>query len=167
MRNSYEVRGNHAVIFMRRQTGAVLETTVDLEGLHKAQSWPGTWCPLWKEDQRSWRVRGSDGDRKRIYLHRFLTDCPPGQEVDHVNHDTLDNRSTNLRVVDGSANKLNRRGATRLSHSGIRGVQMERSGRWRARLKLDGRTVSLGTYVEQADAAAAVTRKLRELGVPQ
>jgi hypothetical protein len=31
-------------------------------------------------------------------LHRFITNCPKGMEVDHINGDTLDNRRSNLRI---------------------------------------------------------------------
>ena len=38
-------------------------------------------------------------DRKGNYLHRVITGCPEGFEVDHISLDTLDNRSCNLRIV--------------------------------------------------------------------
>lgn len=45
---------------------------------------------------------------KKIYLHRFLMDSPEGLIVDHINHQTLDNRRENLRVVTHSENMKNR-----------------------------------------------------------
>lgn len=44
-------------------------------------------------------------DRK--YLHRIITDAKKGQVVDHINHNTLDNRKCNLRICTASENSLN------------------------------------------------------------
>ena len=40
-------------------------------------------------------------------MHRFLMDSPEGLIVDHINHDRLDNRLENLRVVTVRGNQLN------------------------------------------------------------
>lgn len=46
-----------------------------------------------------------NSDRK--YLHRLLVGAKKGQVVDHINHNTLDNRKDNLRICTQSDNKLN------------------------------------------------------------
>ena len=33
-----------------------------------------------------------DGKQRTILMHRVILDVQPGQDVDHANHDTLDNR---------------------------------------------------------------------------
>jgi hypothetical protein len=43
------------------------------------------------------------------FLHRIIMGEPDGFEVDHINHNRLDNRFSNLRVVTHAQNQLNRR----------------------------------------------------------
>lgn len=47
--------------------------------------------------------------RKRVSLHRLITNCPEGLEVDHLNHNPLDNRKSNLRICTQIENAQNRR----------------------------------------------------------
>ena len=41
-------------------------------------------------------------------LHRYIVDCPDGMVVDHINHNTLDNRRQNLRICTFKDNCKNR-----------------------------------------------------------
>jgi hypothetical protein len=63
--------------------------------------------------------------------------------VDHINHNTLDNRKKNLRVVSKSQNQMN---------VNYRGVDNRGDGRWIARIKKNGKMVYLGTYVFEEEA---------------
>jgi len=67
------------------------------------------WCA--NKGSRTWyAVRGvrSGGRLRRVYMHRFISQAPVDSVVDHVNHDTLDNRRENLRVGSQGLNLLNR-----------------------------------------------------------
>lgn len=49
-------------------------------------------------------------------------DAKLGEYVDHLDHDTLDNRKGNLKAGTQRKNVLNRKGANRKSKSGIKNV---------------------------------------------
>jgi hypothetical protein len=46
-------------------------------------------------------------NRKTLKLHRFILSPPENMEVDHINHNKLDNRRSNLRIVTKSQNQMN------------------------------------------------------------
>lgn len=46
-----------------------------------------------------------DGKRTMIYLHRLLLDPKPGEVVDHIDGNALNNSRANLRVVSHSENQ--------------------------------------------------------------
>lgn len=62
------------------------------------------------------------GRRKRLYLHRVVTDCPPGFQVDHRDGDPLNNRRGNLEVVtlgENTRRRDARRTAVAIAEDGL------------------------------------------------
>jgi hypothetical protein len=78
-----------------------------------------------------------------------------GRYVDHLNHDKLDNRRANLRVVSNAENVRNR--APRVyGSSRFRGVSFcKRTGRWVAQVTIGGHNHFLGRHVTEEQAAQA------------
>jgi len=55
------------------------------------------------------RVKGKRVKRKTIMMHRFILNAPRGLVVDHINHNGLDNRKSNLRLCTRAENSYNSR----------------------------------------------------------
>jgi len=100
-----------------------------------------------------------------IYMPRFILDAPPGSVVDHINHDKLDNRRSNLRIGNKSLNAQNRAHAPK-GRSGYSGVMWDKAnGRWRAVVKVEGRPHDLGRHAS-AEAAYEAVRAFRAKHAP-
>ena len=112
MRNKYRIADGCAHIELRRKDGNNLETKVDLDDLEKLKGMKIRLYALWNPKIKSfyavgWTTACKTEDRKFFYLHRLLTDAPEGTHVDHIHHDTLDNRRSEIRVVTPKENMNN------------------------------------------------------------
>ena len=90
--------------------------------------------------------------RAMIYLHREVIGAKPGQIVDHINGDKLDNRRSNLRIVTKSQNQKNVR---RKTASGYLGVRITPKGRWQAYVVTDSKWKHVGNFDTATEAALA------------
>ncbi len=97
-------------------------------------------------------IRLAGGTWSSVYMHKLITGWP---QTDHRNHDGLDNQRANLRPASGGQNQANMRprpGGT----SRFKGVNWVRhAGKWRASIKVSGRTRHLGYFADEIAAAQA------------
>lgn len=101
--------------------------------------------------------------RKHELMHRMITGCPDGFEVDHINHNGLDNRKENLRVVDSSQNKWNQRIKSN-NKSGFKGVHYDnRRQRFVASIQVGKKRLYLGVCRDILDAAKAYEDAAKKL----
>jgi hypothetical protein len=117
------------------------------------------WYARWSKYTKSfYAMRNSatvDGSRSSVLLHREITGAKPSEQVDHKNHDTLDNRIENLRLCSISQNQANRR-IDSDSSSGHKGVSWHRRiGKFQARLGVLGKREHIGYFDSAEDAARA------------
>jgi hypothetical protein len=139
--------------------GGGLFATVDARDYKRISRYK--WCVLNKSGS-PYAVRRTE-DGRMIYMHREIMRAPKGTVVDHLDHNTLNNRRCNLRVCTQAENQAN--AGPRGSASGYVGVK--RVGRkWEAEINLQGKRYYLGRYEDPAEAARVRDRKAYELHGP-
>jgi hypothetical protein len=92
---------------------------------------------------------------KKLYrVHRIIWFMHTGEwpnVIDHINGDPHDNRLGNLRDTDVRGNNQNRD----IHRAGkLVGAYPQPSGRWLARIRIDGEDIRLGTYPTEKRAFA-------------
>ena len=90
----------------------------------------------WSIDGKGYAYKHKNKSGDRMSLHRFLLNPPRHLVVDHINHDILDNRKSNLRIVTQAVNtsSINKKGYS-ANTSGIIGVSKHPISGWRARIR--------------------------------
>jgi hypothetical protein len=85
--------------------------------------------------------------------------APPGQLVDHRNHNGIDDRRDNLRLATYSQNAINRRRDKSKTSSRFVGVSFKKlDNNWAGRINHNGKTISLGRFDSEVEAARAYDR---------
>jgi len=109
-------------------------------------------------------IRLPNGRKTIRSLHREIMGVTdPKVKVDHRNHDTLNCQRRNLRACSNSQNGMNRKGHQANSKSGVRGVNFDKSkNKWRARIKVNGKRICLGRFVDKSAAASAYAEANRK-----
>lgn len=125
-----------------------------------------TWSP--RRNQFGWYVRAGSlrylAAHHRL-LHAFIMRVKPGEMIDHISGDTLDNRKQNLRVVTHAQNSQNMRRPTFPGKtSRFKGVCWSQyEGKWHASIRADGMRHDLGMFNDETAAALAYDAAASEL----
>lgn len=89
----------------------------------------------------------------RVVMTRILgKPIARGMQVDHINHNRLDNRRDNLRVISASENQWYKRVPSN-NRSGYKGVSPTSTGKFDAYIKVHGKQFSLGRFENAIEAA--------------
>jgi len=136
--------------------------TVDVKDYPVASKY--RWYAWWSKDTKSYyairKVRLPVGRYKAIPM---VNDITGKTRIDHINHDTLDNRRINLRPSNRSEQQCNRR-RYKNNTTGFKGVtQNSKTGRFLAGITKNYIHMHLGTFATAEDAYAAYCVAAKEL----
>ncbi len=102
MVNFYKIEDSIVIIYLPIEGHFnVVEVKIDLIDLPLISAVQFWFCTL-KGYAKGWH------EGKNINMHRLIMSCPKELVVDHINHDTLDNRRINLRNCTARENSQNR-----------------------------------------------------------
>ena len=131
-------------------------TVIDDEDYERARQYS------WHFRREGYAARSYRKNRKVITqrMHQFILGRPPkGMEIDHINGDKLDNRRCNLRFAthqQNACNTMKRRLPESRHPSMHKGVTWRSDGhKWRSRITVNGKTLSLGSFRTQQEASLA------------
>ena len=120
----------------------------DFEGLRQCK-----WFASWNRGTRSFyamrKITLPNGKRTSEYMHRRILGLAYGdkRQADHIDHQTLDNRRSNVRIVTPSENQHNRRG---------KGYGWnKRVNKFQAYIEINSVKQHLGSFDDPADARNA------------
>lgn len=103
-----------------------------------------------KDNGYAMRSTERNGEKKSFYMHRELLNAPKGMAVDHINHDKLDNRRSNLRLCTIGQNNRN----MRMNKHGFKGVSWDTArGRFKATISVNNKSMNIGRFDTAEEAA--------------
>lgn len=142
--NEIRVLDNYCEIDTYDQHGNVLFTYIfDEDNLEEAKKFK--WRTALKDNgEKPYLVTGNQTSQKE-YFHRLIMGNPVDKEIDHINGNSLDNRKSNLRIINKEDNQLNM-DKCKNNKSGFRGViQIKSNSKW----KIDFRYKNVRYYFKQ------------------
>lgn len=99
----------------------------------------------------------------RLSMHKLLLGVKHGKMIDHINGNGIDNRKSNLRFCTLKENNRNR--IIQINNkSGYKGVVFAKiPKKWKAILRTDSKSLSLGYFNNKTDAAKCYDFHARKL----
>ncbi len=149
IRNKYNLSGEYGIGYTQKGE----EFYFDLEDYDKIKDYQWVTKDGYLE-AITWNP--SDGSQHKLRLHRLIMGVENIKDfncqVDHININPLDNRKTNLRIVDNKTNNANKN-PYRADGSKI-GVRKCRN-KWVANITINNKVIHLGSYDNYEDAVQA------------
>ena len=135
-RNEIRINGDIAIMNLYNKNAEKIdEVIIDTDDVNKVK------YIKWKTSASGYAVNSSKSRGSNIQLSRVILDTD--QFVDHKNHNTLDNRKENLRIVTRSQNQMN---------VNYKGVNKTNNNKFYAHIKLNQKMINLGVYIYEEEA---------------
>jgi len=148
--NQYIIHNDNAEIILCDKHGNKIGSAlIDIEDIDK--------CKKYK-----WHIKNSlhtqyaistINENKKIFLHRLILHYNGKSDIDHINHNGLDNRKSNLRICSHNKNLTNQ-------YNYNNGIYKTNSNKYRASICKNNKTIYIGTY--DTEDEAIYYRKLKE-----
>lgn len=94
----------------------------------------------------------------RVLYEEFIGKIPEGMQIDHIDHNTLNNKLSNLRLATHGQNGKNRRSAVNKTSKYLGVYWNKAEQKWHASISPNRRRVHLGYFPEEKEAAKAYDR---------
>ena len=137
-------------IINSKKYGAII-VLIDDEDLNKIKEYK--WYITFDKTIKNFYIN-SFKDKTVLSLHRFIMDCPKGMVIDHINHDTLDNRKENLRICTSSENSKNKSKFKTNTFHKYKGYS-KIGDKFRGYIKSNNIIHYLGSFLTEEEAALA------------
>jgi hypothetical protein len=145
------------LLYYKKQPFKVL---IDDEDFNKIKIFK--WIINYNKTSKDYRIKSSIENGK-FSLHRLIMDAKKGEYIDHINHNTLDNRKNNLRKCTNQENGFNRK-IGKNNKSGVKGVYWDKQKKkWRATIGYNYKHIYLGYYENLEEAKNIYNKKAKEL----
>lgn len=115
------------------------------------------WYAATLRDERYVYAFSGGGKAELFNMHRFVCGLGKGDksQVDHINHNTLDNRRANLRLCSHGENQRHSRRQSN-NRSGYKGVYWKPDhNRWLVEIRAEGKAIHIGYFTDKIAAAIA------------
>lgn len=106
-------------------------------------------------------VKNDKGNMSHVYMHKVIMKCKEGEFADHIDKCGWNNQKSNLRLCSRSENNTHRKTWGTSKYNGV--SWDSETGKWKAQIQKDKKTVRLGRHLNEIDAAKAYDRKAKEL----
>lgn len=128
------------------------------------QKWLASFHPRYNQGNGAYMAKQSrKTNGVSMYMHRLIMGATKGQDVDHINGNTLDNRRENLRLSTRSENNMNK-GKQRNNKSGYKGVYFCKwTNRWAAQIVVNRKKKLIGRFDTPEEAHEAYKAAALEL----
>jgi hypothetical protein len=112
------------------------------------------------------RHENNNGKYRKVFMHRFILDAPVGYEVDHINHNGLDNQRNNIRICTISQNRSNAQSRGSSVYLGVCIMKIKYKNKTysyiTAHIAKNKKSKHLGVFKTEEEAALAYDNAARE-----